>query len=155
MYMRVCVHVCIHLCVYVHACSRMCACVCLCVCACVYTCVCVHVDKHTQKQKERSRDQASMHAVSACDTPLYHEATRRPLPPASRLWYTSLQSDSEMYCYLLFYLVYSQVFYYSNRLREGSKQKEERLNKILKTDDLEENMCVHKEGWRHELLGRL
>ena len=110
----------------------------VCVCACVYMCVCVHA----QKQKERSRDQASMHAVSACDTLLYHEATRRTLPPASRLWDTSIQSDSEMYCYLLFYLVYSQVFYYSNRLREGSKQKEERLNKILKTDDLEENMCV-------------
>lgn len=130
------VHACMCACVYTFV--RVCACmfthvrmyVLVCVCACVYTCVCVHVGKHTQKQKERSRDQASMHAVSACDALLYHEATRRPLPPASRLWYTSLQSDSEMYCYLLFYLVYSQVFYYSNRLREGSKQKEERLNKI-------------------------
>ena len=70
-------------------------------------------------------------------------SNKKALAPTSRLWYNNLQSDSEMFCYLFFLnLVYSQVFYYSNRLREGSKQKEERLSKILKTDELEENMCV-------------
>ena len=84
-----------------------------------------------------------MHAVSACNTLCYITKQEGPCLPASRHWYNNLQSDSKMFCYLVFLnLVYSQVFYYSNRLREGSKQKEERLSKILKTDELEENMCV-------------
>lgn len=84
-----------------------------------------------------------MHAVSACNTLCYVTKQQEgPCPPPADSGAITSRVTVKCTAACFFNLVYSQGLYYSNRLREGSKQKEERLNKILKTDDLEENTPV-------------